>query len=85
MNGGEVYWLCSEVCIQQVQLLHIADTLLGEEAILGENNPPSTAATGLGVGISATGKEVFNINKITKKILVVIFNKISHQRQGYIV
>ena len=48
---------------------YIADALLGEEAILSENNPPSTAATGLGVGISATGKEVFNINKITKKFL----------------
>ena len=36
---------------------YIADAPLGEEAILGENNPPSTAATGLGVGISATGKE----------------------------
>ena len=63
---------------------YIADTPLGEEAILGENHPPSTAATGLGVGISATGKEVFNIIKIhAHKILVVISNKISHQRQGH--
>ena len=35
---------------------YITDTLLGEEAILGENNPPSTTATGLGVGVSATEK-----------------------------
>ena len=48
---------------------YIADTLLGEEAILGENHPPSTAATGLGVGISATGQEVFNIKKIHTKFL----------------
>ena len=62
---------------------YIADALLGEEVILSENNPPSTAPTGLGVGISATGKEVFNIKKKLHKILVVISNKISHQHQGY--
>ena len=61
---GRAYWLCYERCIQ-LNSYYITDTLLSEEAILGENNPTSTAATGLRVGVSATGNNIFNTERFT--------------------